>query len=78
MRGGYAGDTLLPQSIVNLSRNVITSGANLVHNFKGTSVSPSPYPTSQPNQRPNMDVHVAIPPNLQTISASAQAAVPSL
>ena len=42
MRGGNPANTILPQDFVNLGRSVFTNGANLVHNFKGTSITPSP------------------------------------
>jgi hypothetical protein len=71
MRGGNPANTILPQDFVNLGRSVFTNGANLVHNFKGTSITPSPYPTSQHQQQPMQDVFFADLPQVQQISLEA-------
>lgn len=78
MTGGYANDTIFPQPLVNLGRGLLTNGANLLHNYKGTAVSPSPYPTDQPNLRPMQDVFFGEIPNLKDISAAAESAVPPI
>ena len=71
MRGGYAADTLLPQPLVNMGRSVITSSGNLAHKYMGNPVTPSPYPTSQTELRPMVEVHFPEPPQLEQIALSA-------
>ena len=46
MRGGkHHGNTLMPQPIVNLGRNIAYQGENLWNNFAGnpSAVNPDPY-----------------------------------
>lgn len=71
LRGGYAADPLIPQQILNTGRSMVSFGSNLAHNYMGTPISPSPYPTSQSELRPMVDVHFPDPPKLEQIALSA-------
>ena len=73
LRGGSAANTLLPQPLVNLGRGLLTNGVNLIHNYKGTNITPSPYPTSQHQQHPMEDVYFGKIANVQAISKASAA-----
>ena len=49
MRGGkHHGNTLMPQPIVNLGRNIAYQGENLWNNFAGNPSAVNPDPLDQP------------------------------